>query len=122
MDYASATPVAVAMKIGGYTIVNKRNSVNPISFGRLVSPAADRAAERRQIIEKRKHIDHLITSGLKASGIEMDPHEQRISKLLESSQASKSINNDVTVEEKELSISYLPSIRDGGSVLDMVMM
>lgn len=41
-------------------------------------PVQDRAAERKLIIEKRKHMDMLIAGGLKSAGIEMDAEEKRI--------------------------------------------
>ena len=48
-----------------------------VSFGRRIIPH-DRAAERKQIIERRKYIDSLIAGGLKASGIVLDADEKRI--------------------------------------------
>lgn len=49
-----------------------------VSFGRRVIPYNDRVAERQLIIEKRKHLDSLISKGLAASGIQLDDVEKRM--------------------------------------------
>ena len=62
----------------------KRNSQLGVSFGRRVNPVTDRKAERRLIIERRRHIDALIAGGLKSAGIELDPEEKRLQQLMQS--------------------------------------
>ena len=61
-----------------YDTHGKRNVSLGVSFGRRVNPVKDRQAERRLIIERRRHIDSLIAGGLRSAGIELDPEEKRL--------------------------------------------